>query len=322
MGMARFLVPVDFSEGSWIALKQATSLAEHFDATIDVLHVWIAPPYVDNIHQVTVDGAAQRFDQFALGQAGVELNRLMSSVAPEIARQMTTRIVAGDPYLRILEMSDAYDLIVMGTHGRTGVAHLLLGSVAEKVVRRAHCPVLTSRQPRKKERDGNRQSGAYVHGLLDRGGKILVATDFSASSLAALRLASTIAERLDGAIHVLHVVEPPSYVGPHEMVVMGASKGSMSELLRQQGQVDLDRLLDDFASTQVPVNGLIRQGNAREEVLDEANEGCYDLVILGTHGRTGWSRLWMGSLAEQVVRRATCPVLTVRERERVIDNDA
>lgn len=322
MGMAKILVPVDFSEGSWVALKQATSLAKYFGARIDVLHVWIAPPYVDNIHQVTVDGAAQRFDQFALGQAGVELNRLMSSVASDIARQMTTRIISGDPYLRILEMSGDYDLIVMGTHGRTGVAHLLLGSVAEKVVRRALCPVLTSRQPSKKERSSVGKSGSYVHGLLDRGIKILVGTDFSASSLAALRLAMKFAERFDGTVRVAHVVEPPSYVGPHEMVVMGASKGSMSDLLQREGQLDVDRLVEDFASTQCPVEGLVRQGNPREEILDEANEGRYDLLVMGTHGRTGWSRLWMGSIAEQVVRRATCPVLTVRERELVIEDAA
>jgi nucleotide-binding universal stress UspA family protein len=141
------LVPVDFSDSSRKALFAAAELAVAYAARIDLLHVWEVPPYIPPEAMVGVPGSdARSLGQLARDHAHEELARLTGELGGQLPLGETL-LESGDPARTIVEVAArrGSDLIVIGTHGRTGLSHLLLGSVAERVVRRASCPVLTIR---------------------------------------------------------------------------------------------------------------------------------------------------------------------------------
>ena len=150
--LENILVPVDFSECSGAALEYALFLARSFDAAVDVLHVWEAPQYLGM--EVMVQGPGgmgQSLAQFVQAHAQKELDHLLASLEPQGNVVVRSHLETGEPHDVIIRMAEALeaDLLVVGTHGRRGISHLLMGSVAERVVRRAPCPVLTVRTPKK-----------------------------------------------------------------------------------------------------------------------------------------------------------------------------
>ncbi len=151
--ISAILVPVDFSDSSLAALEQALLFAERFDARVEVLHVWELPAYVRPDLVVWIAGSEEHrkpMTDVAEARAEEEMDSFLRKVPAGPRARITERLVGGDPVDVILRLSqdEPFDLVVMGTHGRTGLGHLLLGSVAERVVRGAGCPVLTVRAPR------------------------------------------------------------------------------------------------------------------------------------------------------------------------------
>lgn len=150
--ITRILVPTDFSESSKIAAEYAISLAEKFNATIDILYVWEQPYYFDSQLILHTPGqTAQTIADFVEAQAKEEMKKFIASLSAPASVPIQDHFVHGIVYNRIIETAEKgpCDLIVMGTHGRTGVSRLVIGSVAEKVLRHAHCPVITMRSPSK-----------------------------------------------------------------------------------------------------------------------------------------------------------------------------
>jgi nucleotide-binding universal stress UspA family protein len=147
--LERVLVPVDFSPCSRAAFDYALLLVGRFQVPIDVLHVTREPPaYVGSEVMVDISGQSrQSLGKFARTQAEKEMKRFVEGADVPTHIELATRVEFGDPTRAILTVAReaGHDLIVMGTHGRTGLSHLLMGSVAEKVVRRAPCPVLSVR---------------------------------------------------------------------------------------------------------------------------------------------------------------------------------
>jgi nucleotide-binding universal stress UspA family protein len=145
LAIKTILVPTDFSEASQSALEYATGLAAAFGATIHVVHVmedllahaWSAEVYVASMPNLREEIEKEAQERLAA----------MMTDEDRIRFRALTVIVAGNPFLEIVRYAkaNAIDLIVMGTHGRGPIAHMLLGSVAEKVVRKSPCPVLTVR---------------------------------------------------------------------------------------------------------------------------------------------------------------------------------
>jgi nucleotide-binding universal stress UspA family protein len=178
----------------------------------------------------------------------------------------------------------------MGTHGRTGLGRLLLGSVAEKVLRNAHCPVLTVR-PSSPEAPGKIET-------------ILFPTDFSECSQNALQLAFELTRKCQARLLVLHVATPPLFVtyGEFEKVLEKSAgyRHELEEQLRQCQAPDCNR---EFR---------LAEGDPAIEMVHLAQEAHCDLIVMGTHGRTGLGRLLLGSVAEKVLRRSACPVLMVK----------
>lgn len=133
---------------------------------------------------------------------------------------------------------------------------------------------------------------------------ILFATDFSIHSSAALVYAKAIARRYGSKVHAVHVILPASYQGVPPDMVMGSYDGVMRAAKAQMRETEL-RMHD------IGHDCLIKEGDLWQNIESVLREHDVDLIVMGTHGRTGLSRMLMGSVAEQIYRLATCPVLTV-----------
>ncbi len=143
----RILVPIDFSEHSRHALEHALALAEPLGASVDLLHVWVPPRHVAPDTLLLVPGAADAsLETTGLTHAGRELHAWLERyrASPVPLQAHIERGHAADTIAHVAERG--YDLIVMGTHGRTGLARVMLGSVAQKVATLAPCPVMTVRE--------------------------------------------------------------------------------------------------------------------------------------------------------------------------------
>jgi len=136
--------------------------------------------------------------------------------------------------------------------------------------------------------------------------RILLATDFSEDSSHALEYAKEIARRFGAQLIVLHADEMLA-------VVPGSN---LAEQRRSTAQAALDRTIKDLESKDLSAVSVLRPGVPADEIVKMANDRIVDLIVMGTHGRTGLESLLMGSVAEHVVRRAPCPVLTVRNPNR------
>lgn len=145
------LVPTDFSEGSVAAMNYAVMLAKHFQGRIEVLHAWTAPTYVPPYVAVQLNAGSpiEPLEAIVEKETKVLMEAFLKKVDIPEGIEVTTQIASGIEDRVICEAAKPMDLIVMGTHGRSGLSHLLLGSVAEKVIRNAPCPVLTMRGKKK-----------------------------------------------------------------------------------------------------------------------------------------------------------------------------
>lgn len=143
--------------------------------------------------------------------------------------------------------------------------------------------------------------------------KILVPVDFSDSSAEALKYARMLAEKLGSQLDVLHAYDVPTFIPPHVVVMMGEVDAPLTEHAERHATEQLDEFLARHGIPKdAAVGRKILMGPPAMTVLEAAEDGQYDLVVMGTHGRTGLPRLVMGSTAEKVVRGCPCPVLTVR----------
>jgi nucleotide-binding universal stress UspA family protein len=143
--------------------------------------------------------------------------------------------------------------------------------------------------------------------------RILVPIDFSPPARAALQYARFLADKLGASVEVLHVFEPPGYVGPDTLALVPITAGQHEW---GETRAEVERQVEEFLAQTAgaPATRTVRveAGEPSETILRVAADDRADLVVMGTHGRTGLSRLLIGSVAEAVLRRASCPVLTLR----------
>ena len=192
-------------------------------------------------------------------------------------------------------------LIVIATHGYTGVKHMLLGSTAERVVRHASCPVLTvpARTPPKRT---GKASPLSIK-------RILVPIDFSEISKDALPWAVFLAAQFKAEIVLLHIEEkfPIDHLLGRELLSQ-----TMVPLIKQAG-AGLQRLAGELRkTTRANISAVTRVGKPFQGICHAAETLGADMIVLTTHGHTGLKHAWLGSTAERVVRHAHCPVLVVR----------
>jgi len=146
MAIRRILVPIDYSENSKAALSYGAELAQSFGAALDIVHVWDRPTYVSDAVMVQRPGEAHKpIGELIRENAQKDMNEFMATVTLPSGVPTQSRLLSGEPASTLVAelKKGEHDLVVLSTHGRTGIAHLLLGSIAEKLVRMSPVPVLT-----------------------------------------------------------------------------------------------------------------------------------------------------------------------------------
>lgn len=294
------VVATDLSENADEAVIQASRWALAFDRALVVVHV--VPDVV---------GQNPLFPQRSEGQleAVLDAESRASGVVTERVTQLTGRdgdsfrviIGTGTASRFLVEQAERLHamMVVVGSRGLSGLQRLLLGSVAERVVELAHAPVLVAR-------------AKAVHT-----GLVLAGTDFSDAANVAVDAASEIVRHLQGRLALLHSLDifPPPAFG------VGTPFGASIVTMPPEAVVDVRaaamRMLEETLTHHVGVNGmpLVEEGPSARALVRKAEEIDADLIVVGTHGRTGVSRLLLGSVTETVVRAARCSVLVVRQGE-------
>jgi nucleotide-binding universal stress UspA family protein len=311
INMNALLCPVDFSDFSRHALTHAVQLARWFEAGLTVLHVYPTPAAPPPVVFGGLPGPIPPGDLFSA--AALSSERLHDEVLARLSAFTSTADVAGitlnlearsgSPAGRILDEADRLhsDLVVLGTHGHSGFEHWILGSVTEKVLRKAVCPVLTVPPPVGDAPGDPRQMF----------GRILCGIDFSDTSLKGVEYALALAEEADAELLLMHVIEglpdPPDWQQPPGPAVV--------EYLRLSEENALARLREVVphdARTWCQPHIVLTTGKPHHEILRIARERDAHLIVLGVHGRRPIDTLFFGSTTNHVVRAAPCPVLTVR----------
>jgi nucleotide-binding universal stress UspA family protein len=201
-------------------------------------------------------------------------------------------------------------LIVMVTHGRTGIRRWALGSTAEKVVRAAKCPVLVVR------------ANLKVPGRIKLD-KILVTLDESKESEMVLPHVESLASKLKAMVTLLHVVVPPNHIYPisggigyygGEGIVRVPYSDAEIKPLVEGAREYLQKVGDKLTGLGIRTNLEVRTGSAADEIIEAAREPGTDLVAMSTHGESGLSHWEYGNIADKVLRAGSTPLLLVRER--------
>lgn len=279
----RVLVPTDGSEHAAVAVEYAIDLATRFDSTVFPYHV-VDSRFLEN---------APHYDTVV-----ADGERLLASVEEQLADADVSaegRLATGVPHTAILDYADDHDvdLIVMGSHGRTGAERFLLGSVTEKVLRQSDVPVLTVKLP---------DDGAVSYPFSD----ILVPTDGSDGAVAAVDPALTLAGAYASTLHTLSVVDVKA-LGPDvrtDIIIEGLEDAAASAVEAVEHRA---------SAAGIPaVETAVEIGYPYSEIQSYVEDHDIDLVVMGTHGRSGISRYLLGSVTEKLVRTCPVPVMTVR----------
>jgi nucleotide-binding universal stress UspA family protein len=286
----KILMATDFSEFGNHASERAIELAVLVDASLEWTHsIEISPESaplfgtapahspVDQARRI----AAMKLDEWVKRAEASGLRSAGGCVEGSPAKAVADRAAALDA-----------DLIVVGSHGYTGMRHALLGSVAEHIVREAPCSVLVIRNT----------------GELGDGRAVVVGDDLSPSAAAARGVASSFASALAQPIRVVHALDAGvPYLSVLEVLV---PKDLMSEAY-SDARDRLDAIARDSPDIDVAQTGISSERPATA-LCDAAREYEASLIVVGTHGRRGAERFLLGSVAERVLRHAPCSVLVVR----------
>jgi nucleotide-binding universal stress UspA family protein len=293
----RILCPIDFSDVSRHALEHASAIAKWYEADLTALHV-MAPPllplppvlFAEPSHSPVLSEPDRRAAH----------DRLHEWLAPVRLAGIKTDLIVdrGNPASCILRTAASIhaDLISMGTHGLSGFDRLVLGSVTEKVLRKATCPVLTV-------------PPATATAARIPYARLLCPVDFSSSSLAALHLAFSMAKEADADLTMLHVVD---WDTDDDLSRVAFDSPEFRRRVEEQTSARLESLVTEDVRTWCKPSTRIREGKPYRQILKAAEEGAADLIIIGVRGRNPVDLALFGSTTNQVVRHASCPVLTLR----------
>lgn len=283
------LIPTDDSEGALAGARLGIALAASTGAKIHVLTVMDLP-----MGQATeeIEAARQTLEEQA--EDAVERVAELAGQGSENIR-VTTTVASGTPFQSIREYAHRHeiDVIVMGTKGRTGLDRVLLGSVTENVLRTARTPVLAVPPA---------ADIASVDPITVA--NILLPTDGSEGAEIATTWGIALASEFDGMVHAVYSVDAsrfPEVVDPGELI------GS----LEANGKEVIEAVRVAARDAGVSVSGSVASGQPTSVILDVLETKDIDLIVMGTHGRTGVGQWFLGSVTENVVRQATVPVLCI-----------
>lgn len=291
----RVLVGCDLSEPADEAIRQADAWARSRGAELFVCHVIPDMVLANPLFPQRSEGEALGFVELA----GIAVDRLHERIHAITGREegdYQVLIASGEVAAALLREAEDIkaSLVVVGSRGLSGIERLLLGDVARKVVRYSPVPVLVARPA-------------------DKSGFVLAATDFSDPAMPALLEAGAVARLRNARLGLVHCVE----VAPDPAVALslpfGGGWSSLPKDAIESARAAAEGLLRDTAQrlgTEADVFAEV--GNAARAIIETALKTKAELVVIGTHGRTGITRLMLGSVAEKVVSGAPCSVLVVR----------
>ncbi|WP_226013449.1 universal stress protein [Halomicrobium salinisoli] len=280
------LVPTDGSEPADAAIEMALALADRFDASLRAINV----VEFARLSKEVEGGTSRRITELA--------EPILASITERAADRgvsVSTDIVETTDAVHRAIVDDAddhdADLVVMGTHGRTGLDRIALGSVTERTLRVSPVPVLTVSD------DASADPG------LD---SVLVATDGSDGANAAADHAIALCAATGAALRVVHVVNLTPLWG-------SAGSAAILDALEEFGQRAVDDVIRRAEAAGVrSTEASVLSGTPARGIVDDADDHDVDLIVMGTHGRTGLDRYLLGSVTEHVVRLSDRPVLTLR----------
>jgi nucleotide-binding universal stress UspA family protein len=301
------VVPIDFSQMSLQAIKFAEHLARRFGASIHLAHVHefsYAADFVPSVQPMVPFS-------FVPYEHDIEqsLRKELESVAHHCGVSSAhCHVLAGaPPFDEICGLAQTIpaDLIIMPTHGRTGLKHLFLGSTAERIVQHSSCPVLVTRGNNARSKNGSRFTIRTI----------LVPVDFSSCSREGLRYAISFANEFGAKIILLHA----TYLG-----YIYSSEGAaiydipaLQKTARQKAERQMREIVRSINFGGVKFETVLTEGSPVLDICAFAKDHGVDLITTSTHGLTGLKHVLIGSIAEQVVRRAACSVLVVPSHPQV-----
>lgn len=302
MKIQRVLCPTDFSDCAFKAVRHASAIARWHGADLHVLHV-----AVDVVAPAQATGGPMPLVIVRETSAEIE-RRLHDWLGEAGVPDAGTTVVArdGEPARAIVRYTReaAIDVVVLGTEGLNRVERAALGSVAERVLHHAPCPVLTI--PPGAEKASEHPAVAFE--------RILCAVDFSEQSQAAVAMALSIARENQGNLTLLHVLE--TLTEEEARLVAHYRVGEFVEMRRRELAAELKTLIPDSARPWCKAVVLVELGRPAQIILRVAKEAGADLIVMGSQGHSGLTAAIFGSATHTVVHRATVPVLTVGRRDR------
>lgn len=292
------LVPTDGSDGANVGAKHGIGLAATFGADLHALSVLNTREIDPSLSML---GSSDLSDQEQLLEDETErvVDRVASRARTYHSGRVTTATERGIPSQRIVEYAETHDidLIVMGTHGRTGLERALLGSVAEKTLRTASVPVVAvppnadiSEPDETTYRD------------------ILVPTDGSEGADIAVEWGLDLAGTYDATVHTVYSVDTGDFTGSEDAA-------ELYDAVEQTAQDTLETVRQRARAIDVNVVGTVGSGPAARVILSHSEEHDIDMIVMGTHGRAGIERYLIGSVTEAVVRNADVPVCCVPRKD-------
>ncbi|MFH5832021.1 universal stress protein [Halalkalibaculum sp. DA3122] len=293
----KILVPLDFSDLSTRALTAAQQFAKLFDGRVTPFHAYLPISEMEGPYMLGYGTTpTEDYD---------EIEMSLKERLEEVAREQVdpayldeSIVSVGNAAHAIADEGKAYDMIIMSTHGRTGFSRFFLGSVAEKVLRISHVPVLVI--------DKESEIGPIK--------KILTTTDFSDNSHAAFPLVQSISEAADAEVELLNVM---SYDPQHDEK---PDEGKIS-LRKKRLEILAKEELHEI-SDRLKINVIVSQDTPHETILNYNLNKPADLIVMATVGRTGIDYLMMGSTTTNIVRHVKTPVLSVNPKKKVEALDA
>ena len=292
----QILCPIDFSDFSLDALRHGLGLAQWYSAQLTLFHVYQAsqPLPIED-----VSGSFPVFVDTDPNKIAEEMRRFCAPLLGPSDQSVEIVVRPGDAAKEIRQEAERlpFDLVILGTHGRSGFERLFLGSVTEKVLRSTRVPVLTIPPP-------VREAGSPLYKT------ILCPLDFSAASIRALEYALSLAQESHARLILLHAID--DVLGDAGAQTLGHL--SVSEYyghLEQDAVTRLRAVVPDDAHVWSRPEERVVKGRAHQEILKAVVDERVDLVIMGVQGKGVLNRFVFGSTTHRVIREAGCPVLTL-----------
>lgn len=292
------LVPTDGSDHVEPAVEYALDLAQHYDCTVHALHVVDSSPIERKLELTALDDESLPESWHA---AGGDATQRIADRAMDRGIQVETEVRRGIPAREIAAYVDDndIDLVSMGTRGHTGLDRLLLGSVTTRIVRTVDVPVICVSARETDPATELQQSVQFDN--------ILVPTDESKPAQDAVARALDIARTYGATLHGLYVIDRRAYASRP-----GSTWTDLQQVLENHGTNILEELESNAEGANVPAVTEVRHGVPHRAIQEYAADTDVNLIVMGTHGRSGLSRQIIGSVTERVLRSSDVPVLTTR----------